>query len=30
MQPLEIGPGDEVAADFGVLGRVSLRFAGAA
>ena len=30
MQPLEIGPGDDVLADFGSLGRVSLRFAGPA
>ncbi|MBM3627487.1 MAG: hydratase [Alphaproteobacteria bacterium] len=27
MQPLEIAAGDEVVADFGILGRVSLRFA---
>ena len=26
MVPLEIGPGDDVSADFGVLGRVGLRF----
>ncbi len=29
MQPLEIGPGDEVLADFGHLGRVGLRFSAA-
>jgi 2-keto-4-pentenoate hydratase len=27
MPPLEIAPGDAVEADFGVLGRVTLRFA---
>jgi 2-keto-4-pentenoate hydratase len=27
--PLEVGPGDEVSAEYGVLGRVGLRFAAA-